>query len=153
MLAEHIRRSNESKEKEWSYRKKQQCAWMKAFLRHFSQSLERKHSVMLLCLWCHFLEPGLPILPFKLHQPGNRFLLHARSYMAFGFLLCFSPCITLPVTVVMRQKILKLRKSRELKGWCISPMKKSWGNWAYLAWRGEGSAETSLQLPVLEWNL
>jgi len=37
------------------------------------------------------------------------------------------------------------------EGWSTSPIRKGWGNWACLAWRREGSGETSLR-PSSTWR-
>ena len=37
------------------------------------------------------------------------------------------------------------------EGWSTSPVKKGWGNWACLAWRREGTGETSLW-PSSTWR-
>ena len=42
-------------------------------------------------------------------------------------------------------------KQAVLEGWSTSPMRKGWGNWDCLAWRREGSGETSLR-PSSTWR-
>ena len=46
---------------------------------------------------------------------------------------------------------VKRRPQMWSEGWSTSPVKISWGSWAYSAWRRESSSETSLQ-PSNTWS-